>query len=54
VGVVKDTIADGVGDGRVVERFVPSFRRHLRGDDRDATRPSTGAGSAFSISGSFP
>ena len=34
VRVVQHAIADGIGDRRIVERFMPSFRRHLRGDDR--------------------
>jgi hypothetical protein len=29
VGVVQDTVADGVGNRRVIERVVPSFRRQL-------------------------
>ena len=29
IGVVDEPVADGVGDSRITERFVPSFRRHL-------------------------
>ncbi len=32
VSVVVEPVADGVGDSRTTERFVPSFRRHLPRD----------------------
>jgi len=33
MGVVDEPVADGVGDSRIPEGFVPTFRRQLRGDD---------------------
>jgi hypothetical protein len=33
VSVVHEPVADGVGDSRIAEGFVPTFRRQLRGDD---------------------
>ena len=32
MGIVHDTVADGVGDCRVPQRRVPSFRGELGGD----------------------
>lgn len=37
VGVVHDTVEDGVGDGWVAQVFVPFGGRELAGDDRGAT-----------------
>jgi len=33
VGVVDEPVADGVGNSRITDGFVPTFRRQLSGDD---------------------